>query len=471
KTLSVSPHWKEDHIKVIKGENATVPNILRGFKWLDEMEDENDICLIYLTTHGFPILFDLPPFDEEDGMDEALATYKGFLPIENPWSWEPLANPFAIITDDEFNFLFNRLESKGIGIIVDSCHSGGFNDNWSYSKITNWANEFAGEMKGQNRVIVTSVPEEDVSYGSFFTHYLIKGLQGYGDANNDGICSLEEAFYYAKPIIEKETRMSPQIFDSYPGELLLTEVEFPPSTPEKLQGEIIGKTNKTYVYTTSSEDPEGDEIKYLINWGDGNEEWTDFYLSGEIATLSHLWNKEGTYNVIVKAVDKWGAESEWSERLVVTMAGKHVVDQRQTTQKWAFLVNNTRWCAQSFVPTIDKISKIELEVIAWKPNYTFILSIKESLDGLDMVEATAIPRVSKYWESQWLDFNFPSISVTPGKTYYIVCKSPQEGWGVAWMTGINNPYSNGNFYTSSDAGENWKKETRWSSDACFVTYG
>ncbi|RLF47888.1 MAG: hypothetical protein DRN10_03300, partial [Thermoplasmata archaeon] len=87
KMLPVSSNWNESHIKVIEGENATVPNIIEGFRWLDKMEDEDDISLIYLTTHGFPILFDLPPFDEADGMDEALATYRGFLPFPNPWSW------------------------------------------------------------------------------------------------------------------------------------------------------------------------------------------------------------------------------------------------------------------------------------------------------------------------------------------------------------------------------------------------
>ena len=174
---------------------------------------------------------------------------------------------------------------------------------------------------------------------------------------------------------------------------------------------------------------------------------------------------------MVKAVDEWGAESDWSERIAVTMAGKHVVDQRQTSPMWAYLVNDTRWCAQSFIPAVNKISKIEVEIIAWEHEHDFTISIRDSLNGKDLAEATATPYVTKFCESRWLGFNIPSITVTPGKTYYIICRSPQKGWRVAWMTGNGNPYANGSFYVSPDAGKNWEKETRWDTDACFVTYG
>lgn len=226
--LGFSENWDENHIKIITKEEATVGNILRGFQWLDEMEDENDICLIYLTTHGFPLWFDRPPFDENDGMDEALATYTGFFPFSpiDPNRWEPMTNPFGIITDDQFNRCFNRLESKGVGVIVDSCHSGGFNDYWSFNinMKNSFINGFADEIQGQNRIVVTSVPEADISYGSRFSHNLIDGLYGYADYNHDNKVTLEEAFYYSEDIVEDTTGMDPQIFDNYPGELVLVEL-------------------------------------------------------------------------------------------------------------------------------------------------------------------------------------------------------------------------------------------------------
>ena len=228
RTLLESPKWKEDHIRVITKNEATPQNILNGFRWLDDMEDENDICLVYLTTHGFPILFDLPPFDENDNMDEALATYTGFLPYENPWSWEPLANPFGILTDDLINFLLNRLEANGICMIVDSCHSGGFNDIWKYGTGKQFDKDYPPNFKiyknlsGLNRVVITSVREEDISYGSYFSHFLVEGMKGYADKNHDGTCTVEEIFQYAQPILRDLYGLKSQIFDAYPGELPLT---------------------------------------------------------------------------------------------------------------------------------------------------------------------------------------------------------------------------------------------------------
>jgi len=221
--LDSSPNWDEDHVKVIKAEDATVLNIYNGFKWLDDNEDENDISLIYLTTHGFPHFWDRPPFDEADHRDEALATYYGFLPYDNPFRWEYLSNPFGIILDDQFNYWLNSLESQGVGVIVDSCHSGGFDDYYKIDantdRVTNFAQEFSKEIQGQNRIVVTSVPEEDVSYGSLFSHYLIQGFQWFADSNQDNIVTMEESFYYAERLVEQQTGMDPQIFDNYPGEL------------------------------------------------------------------------------------------------------------------------------------------------------------------------------------------------------------------------------------------------------------
>lgn len=465
KTLLVSNFWNESHVKVLTAENATHINIIKAFKWLDEMEDENDISLIYITTHGFPILFDLPPFDEKDGMDEALATYRGFLPFSNPWSWEPLANPFAIITDDELNYFLNRLESKGICLIVDSCHSGGFNDNWSYAKSYDFAKELAKELKGRNRVVLTSVREEDLSYGSIFSHYLIDGFKGYADKNGDGFVSAEEAFYYAKPLVINATegRMVPQIFDDFEGELILTEKELPPSMPV-IKGNDIGKTNTTTTFSIYAVDPEEDRIKYYIDWGDGNAEYTDFYSSGEEINVSHIWKKEGTFEIKVKAIDERGAESEFSY-YVVTMTDTQV-DQRQVEMDYAYLVNNTRWLAQSFVPSYNKTRKIEIALVCWTEGYDLILSIRDDLNGEDLVTVKKEINPTKEWQIQWISFNI-NTELEAGKKYYIVCRSSKAGWGIAWAVGAGNPYEKGEFYTSNYAGNYWSQKN---ADACFVTY-
>ena len=209
--LIESDVWSEDHIKLIKGEDGTVGNIISGFKWLDQMEDEDDISLVYLTTHGGPLGFDIPPFDEEDGTDEVLASYWGF------------AYDSLFIYDDQINYRLNRLESKGVCMIVDSCYAGGFNDgpNWIKNKQSSmttkdWIIGFGEELSGQNRVILMASREDELSYSGGFAPYLTDGFRGYADINSDDIVTAEEAFYYAQP---RTSHQHPTIFDNYPDEL------------------------------------------------------------------------------------------------------------------------------------------------------------------------------------------------------------------------------------------------------------
>jgi hypothetical protein len=93
-----------------------------------------------------------------------------------------------------------------------------------------------------------------------------------------------------------------------------------PNVPGRPSGEINGKTGREYEYTTSTTDPDGDDVFYLFDWGN---EMTSFilgpYESGEECSASGIWFEEGNYEIKVKAIDEHGAESEWSDPLVVSM--------------------------------------------------------------------------------------------------------------------------------------------------------
>ena len=94
----------------------------------------------------------------------------------------------------------------------------------------------------------------------------------------------------------------------------------PPSQPTKPSGDAFGIWHQEYSYTSSATDPDGDQISYLFDWGDGsNSGWLGPYPSGTTATASHTWTDLGTYNVTVKARDVWGATSPVSEPLLVTI--------------------------------------------------------------------------------------------------------------------------------------------------------
>lgn len=196
-----SPLWSEDHIHVLKGTEATLWNLIRELIWLIRNEDKNDMSLIYITTHGSPLKnkdgksIDLPPKDEDDGADETLIMYEGF----EKW--------YGRIWDDLLNFFIGLLQSKGVCFIVDSCYSGGFND-----------------VGSNGRVVLMSCEEDEVSYGSHFSEYLIQGFWGDADllGNEDGVNSAEEAFNFAKLWVNG--RQHPTILDLYSGEFPVTFV-------------------------------------------------------------------------------------------------------------------------------------------------------------------------------------------------------------------------------------------------------
>jgi hypothetical protein len=94
----------------------------------------------------------------------------------------------------------------------------------------------------------------------------------------------------------------------------------PPLKPATPSGETSGNAGDTYTYTTSTIDPDGDQISYLFDWGDSTTgSWTTPVASGTTISESHSWANQDTYSIKVKARDTHGDESEWSDPLQVEM--------------------------------------------------------------------------------------------------------------------------------------------------------
>ena len=93
-----------------------------------------------------------------------------------------------------------------------------------------------------------------------------------------------------------------------------------PNTPSKPSGHSSGNVNDEYTYTSSTIDPDGDQVYYLWDWGDGNTiGWLGPYNSSVTINTTHTWTIKGSYSIKVKAKDRLGAESPWSDPLPITM--------------------------------------------------------------------------------------------------------------------------------------------------------
>jgi hypothetical protein len=94
----------------------------------------------------------------------------------------------------------------------------------------------------------------------------------------------------------------------------------PPAKPSTPSGPTSGKINTKHTYTTSTTDPEGDQVWYWFDWGDGtNSGWEGPFASGAPGSSSHEWTKRGDYSIKVKAKDSAGFESPFSDPLSVSM--------------------------------------------------------------------------------------------------------------------------------------------------------
>jgi hypothetical protein len=97
-------------------------------------------------------------------------------------------------------------------------------------------------------------------------------------------------------------------------------VNIRPDKPLTPTGEKQGSINEEYMYSTSSFDPDNDDLYYLFDWDDRTySQWLGPYLSGDTASISHSWKREGDYNIRVKVKDEHGYESEWSDPISINM--------------------------------------------------------------------------------------------------------------------------------------------------------
>ena len=87
-----------------------------------------------------------------------------------------------------------------------------------------------------------------------------------------------------------------------------TKLSQPPEAPN-IDGPNRGKTDTAYDFTFNAVDPEDDDVRYHINWADGDSEITAYYISGTDVTVNHTWTAEGIYTITVQAEDIHGSLS------------------------------------------------------------------------------------------------------------------------------------------------------------------
>jgi hypothetical protein len=118
----------------------------------------------------------------------------------------------------------------------------------------------------------------------------------------------------------------------------------PPENPTRPEGPLTGGTNIDYFYTTTTTDPENQQVYYQWSWGDSIGSWIGPFASGATAQAIHQWNASGEYTIKVRARDTDGVESGWSESIIMTIEDAPRIEIGEITGGFGKItahVNNT----------------------------------------------------------------------------------------------------------------------------------
>jgi len=128
--------------------------------------------------------------------------------------------------------------------------------------------------------------------------------------------------YYNNVVTDKQWHLwndghdiFPYTCKDHPGEEVATAVSnwfnaaHPPNTPLQPSGPSSGYCGYTYTYTSTTIDPNGDNIRYQFSWGDGSYDTTAWVACGTTGSAQHHWDNVGAYQVSVRAQD---ATERWS---------------------------------------------------------------------------------------------------------------------------------------------------------------
>jgi hypothetical protein len=214
-TFLLEHGWRNESIFLLLEEEATTTAIMNTtFEWLhDGGEDENDIILFLFCTHGGPLHEDKEPYDEPDGRDEVI------YPWDAEWGGMYLN---TYIVDDDLAKKCETLHSNNVVLLFNTCFSGGMIDG-------------STDFCATGRLVLTSSAANELTIDSptimqsLFPYFIVKGLRGPADANDDGKISIEEAFQYSLfpvhlrsflysfllPYVQAYV-MHPQMYDGWP---------------------------------------------------------------------------------------------------------------------------------------------------------------------------------------------------------------------------------------------------------------
>ncbi len=195
----------DDNIRILIDEDATKKQILSTLENVFTKAGSNDLVMLYFSGHGLPGSF-LP--SDFDGFDNR-------------------------IYHDEIRDILDRSPAKYKVCIADACHSGGLlamKGADANNALLKYYEALAQSSPGSALILSSKSSETSLESSGLrqgvFSHFLIKGLKGEADRNNDNIVSVQELFDFTYHNVRSYTgsRQSPVIKGNFDKQMPISVI-------------------------------------------------------------------------------------------------------------------------------------------------------------------------------------------------------------------------------------------------------
>jgi uncharacterized caspase-like protein len=195
--------YDSDHLRVMLNKDATLPNVKDALINFLGQAIDIDLVVIYFAGHGAP--------EPARPQNMYLLTYDS-----DPSQLGTTAFPMWDIQTD----LARHITAKRVVVFTDACHSGNISANFATRGLgvteNNLINQYLSDLsKTKEGVVVFTasaageVSQEypEIGHG-VFTYYLLEGLQGKADYNNDYTVTINELMQYVEEQVKRKTHGS-----------------------------------------------------------------------------------------------------------------------------------------------------------------------------------------------------------------------------------------------------------------------
>ncbi|MFN8300841.1 MAG: caspase family protein [Chitinophagales bacterium] len=185
------------NIKLLTNENATTANIIVALEWLKQQTQSGDRAIIYFSGHG--------------DVETLTESQNGYLLTYNTPKQVYIAGALPVsIVKDYITTLSNK--NANVLLVSDACHSGKLAGGEQGVRSANAAllNKWNKEIK-----ILSAQPDqlslESKDWGKgrgVFSYYLVNGLYGLADNDNNGKITISELEAYVNSNVVKDSKQT-----------------------------------------------------------------------------------------------------------------------------------------------------------------------------------------------------------------------------------------------------------------------